>query len=71
MSTIHVSQRVNRGAGLKQGFRNFNGIAWCFLAIIFHAIGCDVMKKRGAMHGWIAIGDPHRTRPNQFRIVAQ
>ena len=71
MPAVHVGQRVNFGAGMEQGFRNFNSVLGSPLAITLDAVGGDVMKKGGAMHRRVEMGDTRRTRPNQFRIFAQ
>ncbi|MBI3695005.1 MAG: hypothetical protein HY238_09240 [Acidobacteria bacterium] len=71
MSAVHVGQRVNFGAGVEQGFRNFNGVFWSLLAVTLDAVGGDVMKQRRAMHRRVKVRDTRRTRSNQFRIFAQ
>src|SRR5215472_5236477 len=61
---VDVGGGVGLGARIEENLRDFDRLGGGFLAIIFDAVGGDVMQQGGAV-------SPSRAGPNQVGVSAQ
>lgn len=64
MPAVQIRQGVDLGACLEQHPGDFHSVLRSLLTMAFDAVGGDVMKKRGPMHGRVEVRDTCRARPD-------